>query len=218
VNILKKLKVSRNFIFDCDGVILNSNHIKTSAFFNVLEKYGAPLAKKLQNYHIANGGISRYDKFNYFFQHIINRKPKKNEMETILENFSYDVKKQLLVCDVEKSLGKFREYTNNSNWFVVSGGDQEELREIFKKRNISYMFNGGIYGSPRNKNEIMLDLTESGKVSGSSIFIGDSEYDARIASDFKLDFIFLSQWTEVIDWQLKFPDSAFKNLEALMTK
>jgi len=215
---LKNISAYQSIIFDCDGVILNSNHIKTKAFFNVTKKYGIDHATNLQEYHVLNGGISRYEKFDYFFREILNRKSEKKEMGQILYDFSHDVKTQLLDCEVEKSLGKFREYTNNSNWFVVSGGDQEELREIFKKRNISYMFNGGIYGSPRNKNEIMLDLTESGKVSGSSIFIGDSEYDARIASDFKLDFIFLSQWTEVIDWQLKFTDSAFKNLEALMNK
>ena len=215
---LKNISAYQSIIFDCDGVILNSNHIKTKAFFNVTKKYGIDHATNLQEYHVLNGGISRYEKFDYFFREILNRKSEKKEMGQILYDFSHDVKTQLLDCEVEKSLGKFREYTNNSNWFVVSGGDQEELREIFKKRNISYMFNGGIYGSPRNKNEIMLDLTESGKVSESSIFIGDSEYDAKIASDFKLDFIFLSQWTEVIDWQLKFTDSVFKNLEALMNK
>ena len=213
---LKNISAYQSIIFDCDGVILNSNHIKTQAFFNVTKKYGIDYATNLQEYHILKGGISRYEKFDYFFREILKRKPVKNEMDQILNNFSLNVKNQLLDCEVEKSLLKFREISPDALWVVVSGGDQDELREVFDKRKLSKNFNGGIYGSPRNKYEIMDDLISSGKVPNKSLFIGDSEYDAKVASNFKLDFVFLSQWTDVHNWESKYKDCSFANIDELI--
>jgi len=213
---LKNISAYQSIIFDCDGVILNSNHIKTKAFFNVTKKYGIDHATNLQEYHVLNGGISRYEKFDYFFREILNRKSEKKEMGQILYDFSHDVKTQLLDCEVEKSLLKFREISPGALWIVVSGGDQDELREVFDKRKLSKTFNGGIYGSPRNKYEIMDDLISSGKVSNKSLFIGDSEYDAKVASNFKLDFVFLSQWTDVHNWESKYKDCSFANIDELI--
>ena len=34
-----------------------------------------------------------------------------------------------------------------------------------------------------------------------ALFIGDSKYDYQAASQAGLDFVFLSDWTEVADWQ-----------------
>ena len=64
------LKKYQNLIFDCDGVILNSNKIKTNAFFAVALPYGQTAAQALVDYHLQNGGISRYRKFEYFL-HLI---------------------------------------------------------------------------------------------------------------------------------------------------
>ena len=57
-----KLNLSsyKTIIFDCDGVILNSNKIKTEAFYNVTATYGIEAANELVSYHKLNGGISRY--------------------------------------------------------------------------------------------------------------------------------------------------------------
>jgi len=213
---LKNISAYQSIIFDCDGVILNSNHIKTQAFFNVTKKYGIDYATNLQEYHILKGGISRYEKFDYFFREILKRKSIKNDMDQILNNYSLNVKSQLLDCEVEQSLFKFRKISPDALWIVVSGGDQDELREVFDKRKLSKNFNGGIYGSPRNKYEIMDDLISSGKVPNKSLFIGDSEYDAKVASNFKLDFVFLSQWTDVHNWESKYKDCSFANIDELI--
>ena len=63
---MNKLSKYKNLFFDCDGLILNSNKIKTQAFKEVVSQYGEKASNELQNYHIKNGGISRYKKFNYF--------------------------------------------------------------------------------------------------------------------------------------------------------
>ena len=55
-----------NIIFDFDGVILNSNHVKTEGFAIVSKRFGKEASNCLVNYHIKNGGISRFNKFNWF--------------------------------------------------------------------------------------------------------------------------------------------------------
>ena len=60
------MKNYSHLFFDCDGVILNSNKVKTNAFYKIAVKHGEDSAKKLVNYHINNGGISRYKKIKFF--------------------------------------------------------------------------------------------------------------------------------------------------------
>ena len=49
-----------NIIFDCDGVILDSNEIKTDAFVKLFEHYPKNKISQLINYHKKHGGVSRY--------------------------------------------------------------------------------------------------------------------------------------------------------------
>ena len=62
---MKELKSYKNLIFDCDGIILNSNKIKTEAFKEVVSHYGDNAAEELVKFHVMNGGISRYEKFKF---------------------------------------------------------------------------------------------------------------------------------------------------------
>ena len=61
----------KSIIFDCDGVILNSNKIKTKAFRKASFTFGDKASRSLENYHLKNGGVSRYAKFDYFLKNIV---------------------------------------------------------------------------------------------------------------------------------------------------
>ena len=67
----------KTFIFDCDGVILNSNDIKTKSFKNTLGEFNKFAVEEFISYHKNNGGISRYEKIKYFLKEII---PKYNKI------------------------------------------------------------------------------------------------------------------------------------------
>ncbi|NJM23241.1 MAG: hypothetical protein HC907_33605 [Richelia sp. SM1_7_0] len=54
-------------IFDCDGVIFDSNALKTAAFREVLAAYPQEVVDKFIVYHQKTGGISRYVKLRAFF-------------------------------------------------------------------------------------------------------------------------------------------------------
>ena len=70
-----RLSQYKSFVFDCDGVLLNSNSLKTNAFYKSVLKWGSSPANELVKYHVQNGGISRYQKFNYFIDFIVTKYP-----------------------------------------------------------------------------------------------------------------------------------------------
>lgn len=190
------LSFYKNIIFDCDGVILNSNPTKTQAFYNAAITYGQEAAEKLVAYHVKYGGKSRNEKFGYFIHSIIGREPKPGGLEDLLNKFAQEVKKALLQCEIAPGLESLREATINSRWMVVSGGNQEELREVFKARGIEHYFDAGIFGSPNDKNVILKREFKKGTINHPAVFLGDSYYDYEAANRAGLDFIFISGWSE----------------------
>jgi HAD superfamily hydrolase (TIGR01549 family) len=206
----------QTLIFDCDGVILNSNKIKTQAFYDVAKVYGHEPAQILREYHIQHGGISRYEKFEYLLTNILQKSITKQELNQLLSNFSKEVKRALLKCEVAKNIKELREKTRNIKWLIVSGGDQTELREVFRQKSLDSYFDGGIFGSPDDKDTILKNEMNALNITGKCLFLGDSMYDYQAATTAQMDFIFISQWTEVCDWKDKFPNSSYPNLSSLL--
>jgi HAD superfamily hydrolase (TIGR01549 family) len=191
----------KTFVFDCDGVILNSNKVKTQAFYDVASVYGHKAAKALKDYHVLNGGISRYAKFEYLITNILKKSLEKDELQELVENFAYKVKQALMTCEVAIGLEELRQKTKQAHWLIVSGGDQAELREVFVKRELDKYFDGGIFGSPETKDIILEREFNNGNIAKSALFLGDSKYDYQAAQQASLDFVFLTNWTEVNSWQ-----------------
>jgi phosphoglycolate phosphatase-like HAD superfamily hydrolase len=208
----------QTLIFDCDGVILNSNKIKTQAFYDVAKVYGHKPAQILKDYHVQNGGISRYKKFEHLLTNILQKPVETQELKKLLSNFSKEVKKALLTCEVAKNIKELRNKTKNTKWLIVSGGDQTELREVFKQRGLDVYFDGGIFGSPDDKDVILKNETKNRNIIGKSLFLGDSMYDYQAANTAKMDFIFISKWTEVKDWKKWICENEitnFNNIESI---
>jgi phosphoglycolate phosphatase-like HAD superfamily hydrolase len=191
----------RTIVFDCDGVILNSNKVKTQAFYNTALSYGDIAAKALVDYHIAKGGISRYEKFNYFLNVIVPAGNKLSNLEELINCYACEVRKGLLSCDVTVGLSQLRACTLDSRWMIVSGGDQKELREVFAYRGLADYFDGGIFGSPASKDEIFDRELKSGNLQLPALFLGDTQYDHQSAERAGVDFVFISGWSEFTGWK-----------------
>jgi len=196
----KDITEYRTLVFDCDGVVLNSNKVKTQAFYEAAKEHGHDAAQALVDYHVQNGGISRYAKFHYFATDILKQEFDKALNLDLLEKFAQAVKDGLMKCEVAEGLDELRKKTKQANWLIVSGGDQAELREVFSKRNLDHYFDGGIFGSPDSKDTILKREIINSNINPSALFLGDSKYDYKASSEAGLDFVFLSDWTEVNDW------------------
>ena len=190
----------RTLIFDCDGVVLDSNHVKTQAFYQAALPYGLEAAQKLVDFHTMRGGMSRYLKFDWFLRNCV-KDQSGPDLEKLLESFGQLVHSGLLNCPVAEGLDQLRMVTQRSNWMIVSGGDQAELRRIFVSRQLDTLFDGGIFGSPATKEEILNREKELNTIRFPALFIGDSQYDHQSATQFGIDFLFRSKWTEFLGWK-----------------
>ncbi|WP_300319068.1 HAD-IA family hydrolase [Idiomarina sp.] len=207
----------QTLVFDCDGVVLNSNHVKTNAFYKATLPYGENAANAFVKYHTENGGVSRYKKFAYFLDAIVPNVEGPG-LDELLERYAAEVVDGLLTCDVAEGLDELRKQTSDSRWLIVSGGDQDELRLVFEKRGLASLFDGGIFGSPTPKKDILDRELANGNIQQHALFIGDSKYDYESAKHAGLDFVFLSGWSEVDSWQSWVIDnnhSEFTSVKAL---
>lgn len=213
------LQTYRSFVFDCDGVLLNSNPVKTRAFFEAARPWGEAAATTLVDYHTAHGGISRYQKFDYFFRHILGyEQVPDQDMAQILSRFADAVRAGMSSCEEAPGLRDFLSLLpRGCPRVVISGGDQEELRNIFRARGLDGYFDA-ILGSPVDKDTHLANILNAGRIDLPAVFFGDAWYDFQVSRRHGLDFIFLSGWSELEDWQSRFagqPVQIYQNLAEL---
>lgn len=196
------LSQAETLIFDCDGVVLDSNRLKTEAFRIAAEPYGDAAAAALVAHHVANGGVSRYVKFAHFLDHIVPECASKGEgpgLQALLSVYAKAVGAGLMTCPVADGLAELRAATPKARWMIVSGGDQAELSAVFAARDIAEYFDGGIFGSPEAKDAILAREIKAGAIRGPAVFLGDSHLDYEAATQAELDFVFVAGWSEWAD-------------------
>ena len=203
----------QTIFFDCDGVILNSNQAKTDAFREVLKDYPSNAVDRFINYHQMNMGISRYGKFNHFFNKIY---PVENSIQFIdqsVKYFSEITREKLLDCSIISGVKDLLLYflEKKVECFLVTGGDQEEVRFIFKKRKLEIYFKG-IFGSPTDKYR-NLEIIKRDYQVGNSLYFGDSKIDLDVAEEFSLDFIYVSGVSEWVNGKEYCKDNGYSQIE-----
>ena len=180
----------KSIIFDFDGVILDSNEIKTNAFKELFKDVEKNKLDLIIDFHKNNMGISRYDKIRYYHNIILKKEINDNEINKIAENFSKLVFKKILKANFISGSENFI-YQNYQKYlfYISSGTPENELIKICSQRGIDKYFHR-IYGSQRKKNEhIKLIMKENIFQNNEVIFIGDSITDYNAALQSKISFI-----------------------------
>jgi len=189
----------KSIIFDCDGVLLDSNTVKSNAFYQSVLPFGENYADEFIQYHKNNGGISRYKKFEYFLNNIAPRID--INAKDLLKKYSDITLKGLMDCKICDCLDALRKEYSDSKWFVVTGGDEKEVKKVFNNRDMLKYFDGGIFGSPKSKDTIFRELLNNDLITLPAIYLGDSRYDYEVSKKYLIDFLFIYEWTEVKKWE-----------------
>lgn len=208
----------RYWLFDCDGVILNSNKVKTEAFEVVLHQFGEEVKSLFLQYHLSNGGVSRQQKFKYLFENILNTSVDVEHYNNLLEQYSKECLAGLINCEVSRGLLPLFEILRqmNARAFVVSGGSQVELNQVFRVLGIHHLFEG-VFGNPLNKYEIVTSLVKDFDLDRAhTIFFGDARYDYEVASENGLQFAFCHKWSEFEGWSEYFKGRSVFIVEDLL--
>jgi phosphoglycolate phosphatase-like HAD superfamily hydrolase len=203
VSLKLELQQYKTLVFDCDGVVLNSNQTKIDAYYEVGKRMGGSdaQAQAFVDHHVAKGSFPRNGKIEYYFEHIIKQPLTDALMQQYLQAFEEVLGDTLMHCEVATGLDALKVATPQASWMLLSGGDQAELRRIFPRRNLAHLFELGIFGGPDKKDDVLAREKANGNIQFPALFLGDSKYDHQAATLAGHDFVFLSDWTEVPDWQ-----------------
>ena len=196
----------KTIIFDCDGVVLNSNYIKSECFYNSVINYGEDIANTFKDYHSQVGGVSRIKKFEYFVDNILPRFNKiicnrKKLIKNLIIRYESLLKNNIYNAQVSPYINTLKQKSKYANWIMISGADHKELNKILEHKKLKDYFNLGIYGSPTSKINIIKRELINKKISYPVLFLGDSKVDYEAAKKYKMDFIFLFEWTDLSDWK-----------------
>ena len=177
-------------IFDFDGVLVESVDVKTRAFARIFEDEGVEVVKKVIDFHLMNGGLSRIRKFRYYYEEILKCSLSEDKLSELCNTFSQLVIDEVINSPYVNGAKEFLErYQCDIDLYVASGTPEDELREIARCREMDVYFKD-IYGSPRQKGEIARAIiNQNGYNSSEVIFIGDSITDLNGAQDAGIGFI-----------------------------
>lgn len=178
-------------LFDCDGVILDSNNLKIKAVQETLNEISYPEALidiAIENFR-KNFGRTRLKHFQVFFEIFSNDKyfpESQTDLHEAIKIYGDKVKALYLYSDIIPETYNFIKKIDKNNLFVVSASDQEELRQVFLK-NLPYIPIKNIFGGPESKsNNIQFILSK--KDTNNAILYGDSLHDLEAADKCNINF------------------------------
>lgn len=169
--------------FDFDGVILDSVDVKTDAFATMFREYGPEIEQSVVEYHLAHGGVSRFEKFKYYYKYLLGKSINQDILDELGREFNKLALNGVLVAPfIDGALETLKLLKEQEiPAFVVSGTPHEELQIIVEKRNLTPYF-WEVHGSPREKQEIVQDIASRYSLCmKDSLFIGDALTDFEAA-------------------------------------
>jgi len=177
----------KNIIFDFDGVIIDSMHIRSFGFNEIFKEYDQSSVKSLLKYHNDNGGLSRFVKIKYFFNTLLNQEISEQEISIYADKYSKIMRKSLISKDIiiDETLNFIKSNDSTYNMHIASGSEDKELNYLNQTLSLDSYFLS-INGSPTPKKVIVKSiLKENFYKKNETILIGDSinDYDAAKAND-----------------------------------
>jgi HAD superfamily hydrolase (TIGR01549 family) len=183
----------KTFIFDFDGVILNSNLIKKAAIKEAAsDVLSIKKTKEFVEYFIHFNGVPREKKIAKYicedeYEYVLNK------YESLID---LELKKAEIipgVVDIIKKISKLKKTI-----IVLSGGTQDEVYKLLEYKKLAHYFDG-VYGGPKNKEENLQELSLNKPV----LYFGDSEVDYLVSKKYNFDFIFIYGYSSIVNWKMK---------------
>jgi len=187
LNIVKQ----RVFLFDFDGVIVDSVNIKTEAFAELYRPFGEKVISKVVRHHRSHGGMSRFEKIHYYHKQYLNQDLSNSDLMKLANRFSRMVLNKVTKAPFIKGSFQFLKLLKDKNkiLFIISGTPEDEIKKIIKKRHLNRFFKD-VKGSPLSKQEnIERILKKYGILATDCVYFGDSKEDSDAASSVSIVFV-----------------------------
>lgn len=194
------MKEYRTYVFDCDGVLLDSNRIKSDAFYWVAKPYGLLAAMQLMAFHATAGSITRRARIEHLFAGILKRPPADGEVDRLLEQCDRYVRQHILHCETLPGVAEYLRRIEGRK-IVASGVEAGELRDVLAAHGLLDCFDA-VWGGPVPKDKLLCGLVESGGIELPAVYFGDTQHDYEAATAAGLDFVMVYAATEWRGWRV----------------
>lgn len=169
-------------VFDCDGVLIESNAVKTQAFGETVAQFGPEAMDRLMQYHREHGGISRFKKFEWFYREVVQAPLSEEMMEELCNRFTDLCIEGVLACPMVAGAKESLDFLSGKlPLFVASGTPEPELQKILEKRGLASYFKE-IRGTPPEKHTLLEEIISNHHLEPSKvIMVGDAGTDLAAA-------------------------------------
>lgn len=175
--------------WDFDGVIKDSLVVKTRAFVELFEPFGAEVAGRVREHHLANGGMSRFDKLPLYLRWA-GEEPSQSRVSECCDRFGRLVLQGVIDAPWVPGVEAFlRSNPHRQTFVLVSATPQDELEQILHALELTGCFTG-IFGAPTRKQDaIRMTLAARGLDASTCLMIGDARADLEAAQANQVPFL-----------------------------
>ena len=177
-------------VFDFDGVLAESVEVKTRAYALLFDEEKEDAVNQFVDYHIKNGGISRFEKIKLFYRDILQRPLSDKRFQELVLRFSRLVIDEVVAAPWVEGAREFLiQNEKQYKYFIVSGTPEDELKEIVHRRGMDHYFDA-VRGSPKDKVTLLGDIMDEYNLRPEKmVFVGDAETDWQAAQKLKIPFL-----------------------------
>lgn len=170
-------------VWDCDGVVFDSNDTKLRAFREVLDRHEQPdVARERLEYIAAHPHATRHQLFGKWHP--------PNVAEARIAEFTETCERMYQnLLPIPDAVCIARRYASA----VISNSCQQQLRRIFNHHAIRKAFRLGVYGSPHTKDEHFAALGFDVANRRPAAFVGDGRLDWEVACRHGVPFVFMAK-------------------------
>jgi len=183
---VRKLRV---LVLDFDGVVLESNAVKTDAFCDVFARFPEH-CEQMMAYHRAHVSVSRFAKFDHLLQRLGRSGDAALRAELAAEFSRRTLERMATVSFVPGAEAFLREIAPCLPVYLASVTPAEDLDVILDQRGLRGWFRG-VYGCPPwTKPDAVRDVLRREACSPQdAVLLGDSAGDQRAAAETGVEFI-----------------------------
>lgn len=183
------LKHAQLVFWDFDGVIKDSVDVKTDAFVNLFKSFGEEVMARVREHHLANGGMSRFDKLPLYLLWA-GQESTPVRVDELCDQFRHSAFDGVIhspwVPGAEQYL---RSNSARQIFVVVSATPQDELEQILHALDLTSCF-ASVFGAPvKKKYAIHESLKQYGLHPKHCLMIGDAYADLEAAEANSVPFL-----------------------------
>lgn len=209
------IKKETFFVFDMDGVILDSLGNLSSCLIKAVEPFcqSDEHYQSFSKFDKENPGLSRFEKTDFFLESLPNNSHIKTDKirQQILDQFDSFSLDARISSTVEESTYILPSRIAPKNLIILSNCDNSQLTSITAHFGFHQIFSGGIIGTPPSKESRFSDLVKKYN-SSSFVSISDSESDAIIARSLGVTFAFIQNFARDQALWLKENENRFQTI------